>query len=414
MIIKNSVIYLVSSMTSRGIPILLLPVSTRYLTPEEYGLLSIFFISVYLYTALIGMNMQATISRNFYKLERSDLSLYVGNILFVLIITFTIYFFLTWLINIFVDEIFSIPVNWLFAAPFLAVMSIVNELNTTILRNEQRAYMFGSFEVANTAIKMGATVIFLVVFALGWYSQVLGFIFGAFVFFIIGLAYMRSRSYICLSFDQEKFKSILKISIPLVPHALGGLVIVMSDRIFIEQMVGLEAVGLYSVGYSFGMIVSLFTDAFIKAWSPWFYKTLAEPSFEDKIRIVKFSYIFIAGIFFLAAAVGVFGNFILPYFVAPQFFEAGQYIFWVALGYAFRGVYQIFFPYLVHINRTSFLAASTVLAAIINLVLNYVLIDLFGAIGAAYATTGAYFVSAALVFLYQQRNYHMPWFFRVV
>jgi Na+-driven multidrug efflux pump len=63
----------------------------------------------------------------------------------------------------------------------------------------------------------------------------------------------------------------------------------------------------------------------------------------------------------------------------------------------------------VHISKTSFLAFSTVMAAIINLVLNYFLILEYGALGAAYATILAFAVSAILVFEYQRRNFWMPW-----
>ena len=85
---------------------------------------------------------------------------------------------------------------------------------------------------------------------------------------------------------------------------------------------------------------------------------------------------------------------------------------WIALGYAIHGLYKIFYHYLLHINKTIFLAFSTSLAAIINLFLNYFFVKSYGAIGAAYSTTIAFLVSALLVFEYQRRNFPMPWFFK--
>ena len=411
-LLKNSAIYLSSSMLSKAIPFLLLPIITKYLTPEEYGLLSIFLIIITLYGAFIGMNMHTNISKNFFKIQKEELALYIGNIFHILIFTFALYMLFTFLINLWSNTLFSIPTYWLYLIPALSVMTMVNELNTTILRNEQRAYMFGFFEISNTVAKMGFTILFLIVFSFGWYAQVFGMVIGSVVFFIVGIVYMKSRGYLNFTFDTEKIKSILHISIPLVPHALGGIVIAMSDRLFIERMVGLEAVGLYAVGYSFGMIVMLFTDAFIKAWSPWFYKNLVEPTDSQKQKIVKYTYVYIIGLFVLATIISIVAEFILPYFVDERFYGASVFIFWVAFGYAVRGIYQIFFPYLVHISCTSFLATSTAVAAIVNLILNYMLIDLYGAIGAAYATAIAFAVGALLVFWYQQKNYYMPWFVR--
>ncbi len=408
-IVKNSSIYLGSSMMNKMIPFLLLPIMTSYLSPEEYGTLSIYVILISFYGAFIGMAMQTNISKNFFKVSKEDLSLIIGNILIILSLTFTIVLLFTYGITLFFDNVFSIPTSWLLVIPFISVMMMINEINTTILRNEQRAYMFGIFEISNTFIKMSLTIMFLVVFSFSWYSQVLGTLMGSIVFFMVGIFYMRQRDYISMRLNKEKIKSILSVSLPLIPHVIGGVVIAMSDRFFIEEMVGIEAVGIYSVGYMFGMVVLLFTDAFIKAWSPWFYKSIVNPTAEKKIKIVKYSYMYIVSIFILAIIISSVGEWVLPYVVDEKFYNAKEYILWIALGYAVHGVYKIFFPYLVHINKTTFLAFSTLLAAVINIVLNYFLIQYYGAIGAAYATIISFLVSAVLVFWYQKNYLDMPW-----
>ena len=411
-IVKGSVIYLGSSILAKAIPFLMLPILTKYLSPQDYGILSIFTIFVSIYVAFVGMMMHSNISKNYFKLTKNDLSKNIGNIINILFFTTIIYLLVSIILFFYKETFFSIPSWLLLCIPALAFMQMIHTMNTTILRNEQRAFMFGIFEVCIAFVTISLTVLFLIKFNYGWMSQVYSVFIASFIFCIIGFIYMKKRDYINLSFDKEHIKSILKISIPLIPHGLGGLIIAASDRLFIERMVGLEATGLYAVGYSFGMIVMLFTDAFIKAWSPWFYKNLANPTDSKKIKIVKYTYIFIIGLFVLAWLISVVAQFMLPYFVDERFYGASEFIFWIAMGYAVQGVYKIFFPYLVHISRTSFLATSTVLAALVNLVLNYIFIKIFGAIGAAYATVVAFTVSALLVFWYQQKNYYMPWFVR--
>jgi len=384
---------------------------TTYLSPKEYGLLSIYSILISFYSAFIGMNIQANISKNFFKISKKELSLYIGNILIILLITFFAYFILTFCVLFFKNSIFSIPTEWVLIIPIISIITIVNELNLTILRNEQKAYMFGIFEISNTFIKMSLTILFLVVFSFGWYSQVLGILIGSVIFFFVSILYMKKKNYIFLKMNKDKIKSILNISLPLIPHMMGGVIIAMSDRIFIERMVGLDAVGIYSVGYMFGMVVLLFTDAFIKAWSPWFYKLLANPTHNKKIKIVKYTYLYIFGTFVLSIFISFIADFMLPYFVDIKFYDAKDFILWISLGYAIHGVYKIFFPYLVHLNKTSFLALSTTTAAIINLVLNYFFIKYFGALGATYATIIAFLVSAVLVFWYQHKYIKMPWLY---
>jgi len=289
---------------------------------------------------------------------------------------------------------------------------MVNTINLTILRNEGKAYVFGILEIANTAVNMGVTILLLVMFEYGWYSQAIGITVAYLLFFIIGMIYMKKRNYFTFDLDRNEIRSILNISIPLIPHMLGSIVIAMSDRLFIEKMVSLEMVGVYSVGYMFGMVVMIFTDAFIKAWNPWFFKQLSTPTDAKKRKIVKYSYLYIISIFILAILISFVAKLIMPYFVDEKYYGANEFILWIALGYAVHGVYKIFFPYLVHISKTSFLAVSTVLAAILNLLLNYFFISLYGAIGAAYATIIAFLISSILVFWYQNKNYVMPWLMR--
>jgi O-antigen/teichoic acid export membrane protein len=407
---KNATIYLGSSILNKMIPFLILPIMTEYLTPKEYGKLSIFLILISLYSAFIGMALQTNISKNFFRVSKDEMSLYIGNMLVILFLSSVFYFGITFVATHYFNEIFSIPSYLLLLIPLIVMMTMVNEINTTILRNEQKAVLFGIFEIGNTFIKMTLTIIFLIYFALNWRSQIYAMLVGSGIFFIIGLIYIYQKGYLALKIDKEKIEQILSVSLPLIPHILGGVIIAVSDRLFIEKMVGLDAVGIYSIGYMFGMVIMLFSDAFIKAWSPWFYRYLTQLTHIKKKQIVQYTYLYIAGIFLLSFFVSWIGNMLLPYMVDAKYYDAGKYIFWVALGYAIFGVYQIFFPYLVHLNKTSYLAFSTVVAAGLNLIFNYFFIKSFGAIGAAYATVLAFSVSAGLVFIYQYRQMAMPWF----
>ena len=408
-VLHNSIIYLGSSVFSKAIPFMLLPVLTKYLSPEEYGVLSIFQLMISFSTAFVGMNMSMNVSKNFFKYTKLQTSLMIGNILIILSLTTVIYFVITLCVSFYYQEIFSVPSNWVVLVPLLSFMLMINTINLTILRNQEKAYLFGVFEVINTAINMGVTILLLVMYHYGWYARAGGIIIAYTFFFIISLLYMKKNGFIILRYEREEARRILKLSIPLIPHVIGGIIIALSDRFFIEKMVSLEEVGIYSIGYMFGMVVVLFTDAFLKAWSPWFYKMLSNADITKKAKIVKYSYLYILATFIIAFSISIFAKFIIPYVVDVRYAGAEIYVFWIAIGYAVHGVYKIFFPYLVHISKTSFLAVSTVIAAVLNLIFNYFLIKEYGAIGAAYATVFSFIVSASLVFWYQNKHFKMPW-----
>lgn len=408
-VIRSLIIYLGGSVLNKAIPFILLPVLTKYLSPEEYGLLSIFQLMISISTAFVGMAVHTNISKNFFRYSKQQISLMIGNILIILFLTTLIYFVIILNISFYHQVIFSVPSNWVTIIPMLSFMFMINTLNLTILRNQEKVYLFGLYEVINTAINMGATILLLVMYHYGWYARAGGIIIAYTVFFIISLLHMNRNGFIVLRYDRDVIKKILKLSVPLIPHVVGGIIISLSDRFFIEKMVSLEMVGIYSVGYMFGMVVVLFTDAFLKAWSPWFYKMLSDTNSIKKIKIVKYSYLYILMTFFIAIGISVIAQFIIPNVIDSRYAGAQIYVFWIAIGYAVHGVYKIFFPYLVHINKTSFLGISTVIAAALNLIFNYFLIKYFGAIGAAYATVISFVISATLVFWYQNKHFKMPW-----
>ena len=408
-VIKSSIIYLGSSILNKAIPFLLLPILTKYLSPEEYGVLSIFQLMISFFTAFVGMAIHTNVSKNFFKYSKNQTSLMIGNILMILSLTTLIYFIITLGVSFCYQKIFSVPSNWVVIIPLLSFMFMINTINLTILRNQEKAVLFGVYEVANTAVNMGVTILLLLMYHYGWYARAGGIIVAYTLFFIISLLHMRKNGFIILQYDRKEVRKILKLSIPLIPHVVGGIIITLSDRFFIERMVSLEMVGIYSVGYMFGMVVILFTDDFLKAWSPWFYKMLSDADYTKKLKIVKYSYLYILATFIIAFGISIFAKFIIPYVVDVRYAGAEVYVFWIAIGYAVHGVYKIFFPYLVHIDKTAFLGVSTVIAAVLNLIFNYLLINQFGAIGAAYATVLSFIVSASLVFWYQNKYFKMPW-----
>ncbi|WP_297185828.1 oligosaccharide flippase family protein [uncultured Porticoccus sp.] len=408
-LLSQSGIYLGASLLSKAAPFLLLPVMTRYLNPAEFGALSLFLLINSCVGAFVGMNIHANISRSFFSLSKSELSELIGNIL---VIMFFAAVFVTVLFSgamLFVDSAFSLPISSFLIMPFLSFMMMVNTINLTILRNEGRAYVYGLFEVACTFLIISITVCLLLFSDGGWYSQVVGMLVTYGVFFFIAIIYMSRRGYLRLNVLRGEIERILKLSAPMIPYVLSGVVMNVSDRVFIERMVGLDAVGHYAIGYNFGMIVLICTDAFNKAWSPWFYKLMLSPVAGGKEKVVRYTYLYIVFIFALAALVALASSFVIPWMVAESFYEASAYVFWIALAFAIQGVYKMLFPYFILVDKYYALSGVLVISALLNLLFNYLLIGWFGAVGAAYSSALAWAVAVFLAFLYTRKFYAMPW-----
>ena len=407
--IKSGSIYLFSSLISKAVPFLLLPVMTNYLSPEEFGKVSIFMVLVTSLSAFVGMQMQTNIASNFYSYSKEKFSLMMGNIFIISSMSTLILLIISMIIGLHFKSIFSIPIQFIYAIPLICFFSMANTVNLALLRNEERALAFGLFEVSNTLIKNSISLLFLIVIGLGWLAIYWSTIISSLIFFVASILYLINRNYVTLKYNRSEVCDILSLSLPLIPHAIAGMVLNVGDRLFIEQLISIEAVGIYTLGYSFGMIMMLFTDAFIKAWSPWFYRKMQNPDMESKLLIVKYTYLYIFGSFLFSIALGLSGKILLPYIASEEFHEASDYIIVISIAYAFRGIYQIMLPYMVHIKKTIYITYSTFLSSALNIALNYFLIVEFGVIGAAYATIFSFFCGALLLTLFQMRSLPMPW-----
>ncbi len=358
----------------------------------------------------MGMNIHANISRNYFRVEKTAFKEYLTAIYTVLFSSFSLFQFIYLCLFAAGWNPISIPEHWIAALPFFALMGMLSTLNMTMIRNQEKPWLFLSFQISQTIINVLLSIYLVVIILAGWEGRALAIVSTAVIFGVIGFYWMLSKQGFSKTICKKKIKEVLKVSIPLIPHALAASVITISDRFFIDQMISTEAAGIYTVAFQFGAVILLFTDAFIKSWSPWFYRQMANSTLKIRQNIVKSTYLAIVGLILLTLCYGFIASLALPYIVDERYYQAKEYISWIAASYVVFGAYQLVFPYLVLTKKTSYLAFSSSIAMLCNLVLNYIFIKAFGTIGAVYSTIVSYLVSALLVFIAANKYSPMPWF----
>jgi len=407
---KGFAIYLGSSVINKAIPFLLLPILTKYLTPEEYGILALYQVMISFVMPFIGMGMQNNITRNFFSQSKEFIAKIVFNILVVLTITTVV---VTTILSIYLilgGNHFSIPVRWIYALPIMAFMGLINDCNLTILRNSKKPLIYGAFEISKTIIDLSLTILLIVVYSFSWEGRAIGMLVSTVIIGGLSIFRMWENGYLLIKVDKSQINEIFRISLPLIPHALGGVIMAVGDRIIIDQMVGTAEMGIYTVGYQFGMIMTLITTAFNQTWGPWMYELLAQNNEASKNKIIKATYMVCFGFIVLAILITIVSYFLLPVMTTKEYHGAFVHVIWIALGYAFFGMYTLVFPYGVHVGKTSYLGIVTFSAAFINIGANFVLIKLNGPVGAAQATLISYMFMFVTVWWYSNKLYPMPWF----
>ena len=410
--LKASAVYLSGNLANKAIPFALLPILTRYLSPAEFGLVALFQLSISLTSTVVGMNIKANIARNYFSVTASEFNQILSSIYTVVTICFVIVQVLFGFSYLFDANPFGIPDKWFIIVPLVSLMTVLNGISLTLNRVKGQAWKFIGIDVSNGAIAAAITIYLVVVMKLGWEGRAIALTFCSVCYGLLSLYLVVGTMTHRPVVQWSTTKDVLKVSLPLFPHALSAVVITASDRIFIDKMLGTEATGIYTVGYQFGAVAFIFSDAYIKAWSPWFYRKMSSPSDRAKRKIVNLTYASLAGILLIAVAYSAAAIELLPFFVDDSFIGAREYVSWVSFSCVAYALYQCFFPYLVYAKKTGYLAFSSSVAMLANLGLNYWLINAYGAIGAAYATFWAYLISAALVVVAANFYVKMPWLVR--
>ena len=156
------------------------------------------------------------------------------------------------------------------------------------------------------------------------------------------------------------------------------------------------------------------TGSFNNAFVPWLFEKLSLDNIKEKVKIVKFSYMYMILLFFVGALVFLFVWLIFPIFVNVQFNGALKYIPWLLLGAVFQGCYYMVTNYILYTEKTIVLAIITLSTGIVSVIFNYVLIPILGGIGAAVAYALTFMIYFIVTWVVSSRIYRMPWNLKLI
>ena len=199
---------------------------------------------------------------------------------------------------------------------------------------------------------------------------------------------------------QEYWKHAVRFNVPLIPHYLSMTVLANSDRIMIKNMVGADSAGIYSLAYSISQIMAIFNSALFSTVEPWLYKKLKNNQTEDigKLSYITLTLIAIVNLILIALAPEV-----VAIFSPPEYKEAIWIIPPVAMSVYFTFAYTFFAVIEFHFEKNHYISYATMSGAIINIILNYVCINIFGYMAASYTTLLCYMIYAIAHYLFSQK-----------
>jgi len=404
---KSSGVYTVGSIINNGVPFLLLPILTRYLTPEDYGLIAMFGIVLSIVGVFTGLSVHGAIQRVYYE-KTINFKKYVFNCLLILVSSSVIVLIIVMLFRNPIFLLTKIPANWLWLIVVMSFFLFVIQSLLSIYQAKMQAIKYMSIQITQTLLNVILSILLVVFLMMNWQGRIL-----AQAISIVGVGlfslYILTVNWSCVKIDVDYIKHALKFGIPLIPHTLGGLFIAMADRVIIEKLLGLRDLGLYSVGIQLCMGILVFHTSFNRALNPWVYRELNKNELEIRIKLIKFTYVYFILLILGGLLYAILMRKMINVIVGQKYSDIASLLYYFSLGTSFSGMYNLVAKYIFYSYKTMYLTIITFIVGLINIVLTYIMVNLYYLRGAAISyliVNMCYFIFTWIV---SARVFKMPW-----
>ncbi len=408
---KHSFVYFCGNVINAVLPLLLMPLFTRYLSPTDYGILGTSGILVQFLTMAIGLNSSGLIVGSQFEGSREAQRQLVSTNLFVSAALAAFLSLCTLVAGELFQRVTKFPAPWAPAVVVLALAGVIRAMYLCLLQARNEAGRFVGLQVLTTGSNLVLSVVLIVAAGMRWQGRMLAMLASGALVAVISLYGLITRLKVLVpAFDQKALKSLLAFGVPLIPHALGGSVVTVAPTLYLNHLATVADTGLYSLGFRIASPVALVAGAANQAYMPALFSKLSRPESLDKLQLCRVLLRGSAGLIAAGLAYGFGARLFLPLLVGPRFYEAADYVLWLALAFAIHGAYFVFTNFVVYAKRTALIAwRADFLAGIAILVLTPWFIRLNGPIGAAQATCLAFAISCVGSFTASRRAYSMPW-----
>lgn len=384
---KNTLIITIGRISTQFITFLLLPLYTSLLSTTEYGAVDLITTLVQLFIPIVSLMIDQGVFRYLLSCETElEKKIVISNAFFILLGLNLLFVIIYLLLLPFITVQYNI---WIL---LILVATAFNNLFLQVARGLKRTtdYTFGSFVCSVITIVLNVLCIaFLKMGAVGMLIATFGgnVICLIYLFFKLGIF-----KYISLSgVNKKTANDELKYSIPLVPNQLSLWVMNGSDRLIVSFILGTAANGILAVSHKFPTIFMTFFNIFLLAW----HETGAIHYFDEDRDIFFSETIQKIVTIFATLCMGII--IILPivfdWFVNASYNEAYYNIPIYLIASFFNVVVGVLGVVYVAIKKTFEIAKTTMIAAVINILVNIILINQIGLYAASVSTFVGYLVT---------------------
>lgn len=392
--VKTSIWFTFCNFLQRGAAFITVPIFTRLLTKEEYGICNIYFAWFEIFILFTSLKIPYEGLNNGLIRYEKDKDRYVSSVM-GLIITMT----LTWggicvIFHSWIEKITGLD-SFILGLMFIQLLFNPSMMLWTNRKRFDFKYRWPVLvTLLSTILNPLIAIVVIIATEYRTEARIISSVFvqGFFGFFLCIVLFYHGKCF----YKKEYWKFALTFNLPLVFYYLSQSVLNQSDRIMINLLEGSGKAAIYSVAYSAGTIMLLLVSAVNGSFNPWMYKKLKAKQYSDINNIV---------IMLCALMLGatLFMSILAPDVVKIMATEEYNQAIWiippVSASVFFVFVYMMFANVEMYCDRNKGIFGISAFCSLANLLLNAIFIPLFGYMAAGWTTLVCYMLLSVLHYL---------------
>lgn len=398
-LVKSTIYYSIGEIVPRIISFLLLPILTKYLTADEYGIVS-YTNSVMTFVFVIAtLSLNTFVLRHYYssKDENSRKELIGSVFLFIFgfncILILLQMFFFPLLIDFF-------NVNIPFKPYFqLAILNnffdVISIIPLVLYRVKENAKGFLILSLSRTLLQFVMVYVFVVIYnqgLLGSYNARL-IVNVPFMFVYFYMIYKNST----FKINFKLIKEALHFTLPILPGSLAFLFVSLSDRVILERYISLDQLGIFSVAITLATVLNIVIQALYKTFEPVLFKEYFNENFQEtNLKLYK---VYLLAIFIGAFGASIFSKEFFIIATSGVFREGYKLVPLFIVSVVIAGINTYLNILMIANKKQKLVSLISIISAVISVILNLIFIPYYGCYGAIIASAAS-FLFSNIIFQY--------------
>jgi len=398
-VVQGTLWYSVVGLLTSGMSFILLPVMTRWMAPDEFGILNSTIALSQLLLPFVTVGLGAAVVRYLHTYsdepERFDRFFNAAFWFQVLAVTLVSAGILASYTLGGVQAIAGVKLVHMIPVLLLIILNPPRDLGNHLLTAEEKHGRASINQLVAFAVGTILSLWLIGQLEMGAAGRLYGRAVGALVAALMIFQLREVRSRFSFSIDWRELKVALKFGVPYIPYAFAMAGMLSADKLILQYYMDMESVGIYSAAKTVALGMSFIFLAVTRAWYPRYYKLRDQGEEEQVLRgqwsVLCLLALTVSGFVILAPVV-------YPLLVGGRYLEGGELLPTLALGIFGYGLFMTQTNYISYLKQTVYLPFVAGSGALASLLLSVWLVPRIHMQGAAVAMLGGYTVMNAVLF----------------